>query len=78
MRMRSSIINNNGLLYFRHCQSQGRDRTEKAAISLDKANLDYGGKADVLYTNFWEPREANGNVEVEQGVTNRIADNDSA
>ncbi len=49
---------------------------EKAAISLDKVNLDYDEEADVLYISFGEPREAKDSVEVEDGIIFRIADNE--
>ncbi|TET19760.1 DUF2283 domain-containing protein [Candidatus Bathyarchaeota archaeon] len=49
---------------------------EKAAISLEKINLDYDQEADVLYMSFGEPREAKDSVEVEDGVIYRITDNE--
>ena len=49
---------------------------EKAAISLERINLDYDEEADVLYMSFGEPREAEDSVEVEDGVIYRIADNE--
>ncbi len=49
---------------------------EKAAISLEKIDLDYDEEADVLYMSFGKPREAKDSVEVEDGVIYRIADNE--
>lgn len=49
---------------------------EKAAISLEKIDLDYDEEADVLYMSFGKPREARDSVEVEHGVIYRIADNE--
>ena len=49
---------------------------EKAAISLEKIDLDYDEEADVLYISFREPREAKDSVEVEDGVIYRITDNE--
>jgi uncharacterized protein YuzE len=47
---------------------------EKAAVSLEKIDLDYDEEADVLYISFGKPREARDSVEVEDGVVYRIAD----
>jgi len=49
---------------------------EKVAISLKKIDLDYDEEADVLYISLGKPREAKDSVEVEDGVTYRIADNE--
>ena len=49
---------------------------EKAAISLEKIDLDYDEEADVLYISFGKPREAKNTVEVEDGVIYRITDNE--
>ena len=49
---------------------------EKVAISLKKIDFDYDEEADVLYISFGKPREAKDNVEVEDGVVYRIADNE--
>jgi len=46
---------------------------EKAAVSLEKIDLDYDEEADVLYISFGKPREAKDSVEVEDGVIYRIA-----
>jgi len=45
---------------------------EKAAIALDRIDLDYDEEADALYLSFGEPREALDSVEVEDGVVYRI------
>jgi len=45
---------------------------EKAAVALDRIDLDYDEEADVLYLSFGEPREALDSVEVEDGVVYRI------
>ena len=45
---------------------------EKAAVALDRMDLDYDEDADVLYLSFGEPREALDSVEVEDGVVYRI------
>jgi len=45
---------------------------EKAAVALDRMDLDYDEEADVLYLSFGEPREALDSVEVEDGVVYRI------
>ena len=47
---------------------------EKAAVSLEKIDLDYDEEADVLYISFGKPREAKDSVEVEDGVIYRTAD----
>ena len=49
---------------------------EKAAVALDRIDLDYDEEADVLYLSFGEPREALDSVEVEDGVVYRILDNE--
>ncbi|MBS7611271.1 DUF2283 domain-containing protein [Candidatus Bathyarchaeota archaeon] len=49
---------------------------EKAAVSLERINLDYDEEADVLYISFGEPRKAQDSVEVEDGIIYRIADNE--
>ena len=49
---------------------------EKAAVSLEKIDLDYDEEADVLYISFGKPREARDSIEVEDGVIYRIADNE--
>jgi len=51
---------------------------EKVAISLKKIDFDYDEEADVLYISFGKPREAQDSVEVEDGVTYRIADNEES
>jgi len=47
---------------------------EKAAVSLERIDLNYDEEADVLYLSFGKPREAKDSVEVEDGVIYRIAD----
>ncbi len=49
---------------------------EKAAVSLEKIDLDYDEEADVLYISFGKPREAKDSVEVEDGVIYRIAEDE--
>lgn len=49
---------------------------EKAALSLEKIDLDYDEEADVLYISFGKPRDAKDSVEIEDGVVYRIADNE--
>ncbi len=49
---------------------------EKAAISLERIDLDYDEEADVLYISFGKPREAVDSIEVEDGVIYRISDNE--
>lgn len=49
---------------------------EKAAVSLEKIDLDYDEEADVLYISFGRPREAKDSVEAEDGVIYRIAGNE--
>ncbi|MFQ6094855.1 MAG: DUF2283 domain-containing protein [Candidatus Bathyarchaeia archaeon] len=49
---------------------------EKAAISLEKIDLDYDEEADVLYMSFGKPREAKDSVEVADGVIYRILDDE--
>jgi len=49
---------------------------EKAAISLERIDLDYDEEADVLYISFGKPREAVDSIEVEDGVIYRTSDNE--
>lgn len=49
---------------------------EKAALSLEKIDIDFDEEADVLYISFGEPREAEDTVEVEDGVIYRITNNE--
>jgi len=49
---------------------------EKAAVSLEKIDLNYDEEADVLYISFGKPRKATDSVEVEDGGIYRIADNE--
>jgi uncharacterized protein YuzE len=49
---------------------------EKAALSLERVDLDYHEEVDVLYISFGKPREAKDSIEVEDGVTYRISDNE--
>lgn len=49
---------------------------EKAAVSLERVDLDYDDEADVLYISFGKPREAKDSIEVEDGVVYRISDHE--
>jgi uncharacterized protein YuzE len=49
---------------------------EKAAVSLERIDLDYDEEADVLYISFGKPREAKDSIEVEDGVVYRISDHE--
>jgi uncharacterized protein YuzE len=49
---------------------------EKAAVSLERIDLDYDEEADVLYISFGTPREAKDSVEVDDGVVYRISDHE--
>jgi uncharacterized protein YuzE len=49
---------------------------EKAAVSLERVDLDYDEEADVLYISFGKPREAKDSIEVEDGVVYRISDHE--
>jgi uncharacterized protein YuzE len=49
---------------------------EKAAVSLERVDLDYDEEADVLYISFGKPREAKDSIEVEEGVIYRISDHE--
>ena len=45
-------------------------------MSLEKIDLDYDEKADVLYISFGKPKEAQNSIEIEDGIIYRIANNE--
>jgi hypothetical protein len=49
-------------------EGEGLIDVEKAAVNLERIDLDYDDEADVLYLSFGKPREAKDSIEVEDGL----------